>query len=396
MKKSICSWIVIPVFYAAAISLSMYSAAKAVETSSAQHMPIKIAAGILQKPGAIAWASDNKTIAFLSDSLQLYDISTGRTKNISISGISFIAAGPQNMLYFLYDEGSVRKLGGLDIGTFERKEIPIEQQPDGVIALSDNRGLLLITVSLTQKRLWAELSYTASLLDIKASRAKIIYQTQRTIQGKINTSDYQSGWLWAPLRPFETEILAMEYVKPPVVMPYLKIRLADYVTGKIRDAGRIEPLNMSTPVSWSPDGNRFAFPDMQGRLRIYEIKESLQNSPADSEHISGYYPSWNPKGSQIFFGGYITNSDGSGAEKLIDEGQNSMGIWSPDGGMLAIADRGGLYLIHNFRASRIPPDRIYSPDFTKKRMLLKELLVDKLISDQEYDERYNRLMKKEE
>ena len=385
--------LIVPVIYAAAMCAIMYSGAKASEVLPSQYRPVKIAAGIRQNPGAVAWTSDGKTIAFLNSSLQLYDVSTGRLREINIPSLSFISAGPRNMLYLLYNEGPNRRLASFDTGSMERREIPVPHQPDAVFALPDGKRLLLVSVRLTQKKLWAELSYTASVLDPESSKHTIIYEAQKTIPGRVGPSDYRSAWLWAGLRPFDTEILAVEYVKPPMVMSHLKIGLADYVTGKSREAGRIEHSDMSLPVSWSPDGNRFAFPDLLGRPGIYNIKEARQSGPVMSELITGYYPSWNPQGSQIYFGGYIINSDGSGTEKLIDDGKESMGLWSPDGRMLAIADRGSLYLIRDFRASVIPPDRTYDPALMKKRMLLKELLADKLITEQEYEERCNNLLK---
>lgn len=371
----------------------MYSAAAAAGDPAAQYRPIKIAAGVLQKPGSVAWSSDGKTIAFLGDTLRLYDVAAGSLRETDLLPPLFLSPGPGRLFYLLYGEDSRGILAGLDPVTLEKKETRLPERPDAVVALPDNRRLLLVSVRLDQKKLWAELSYQVSVMDLHSAITTKVFETQKTIPGRVRPQDYQSAWFWPGPRPFDTAMLSVEYVKPPVQMPYLKIGLADYHTGRSREFGRIDHRSMSVPVSWSPDGNRFAFPTSQGRLGIYRMGDTAQGSPPGVEHITGLYPAWNPRGSQIYFGGHIIHSDGSGSERILEGGEESMGLWSPDGSMLAVAHRGGLYLFRDIRATLIPPDRIYPHDFLNKRMLLKELLLEKLITDKEYEERWNNLLK---
>ena len=66
--------------------------------------------------------------------------------------------------------------------------------------------------------------------------------------------------------------------------------------------------------------------------------------------------------------------------------------WSPDGTKIAIVSSGDLWLLKDFNPHFIPPDKPLDEALSKKILLLKELMNEGLLTESEYQERYDRLM----
>lgn len=308
----------------------------------------------------------------------------------------FLCWGTDNLLYMLQKAEGGKLLSSIDPATLNRTDIPLPFEPDGIFALPQEKSLIMITAVFDQKRLWSEITYTLHLFDTKSSTIKKIYENRRTLPRRKETADYLSGWLWPGPRPGDSTFMTMEPVKPPVVMPYLQLGLVDYITGKAVAFGRIESPNFSVPASWSPDGRRFAFSGLDGVLHVYDIEQAVISTPEKSLPVRGNFPAWNPRGSQIYFGGHIIRSDGQQVDILGPEGQDSIGFWSPDGTKIAIATKSGLYIAGNYRPMLVHPDKVYTKEKTARLRLLKELLAEGLIPEQEYSERHDILMKNTE
>ena len=147
----------------------------------------------------------------------------------------------------------------------------------------------------------------------------------------------------------------MEQIKPPVFMPYSKISVVDFLTGKIQvitDNGRIK---RNIAGSWSPDGRRLALTDADGYFEMLDSGAGI--SVSVDRGSPGTYPSWNPKGSQIFIGGYVMDSDGKNKEELLPNSAKSLAKWSPDGTKIAILSNGDLWLLKDFKPHFVPPDK---------------------------------------
>lgn len=354
---------------------------------------LKLADSVTPSPGAVAWSPDGKKIAFISGAVVILDPESRSEKRVSVSSPYFLCWTADNLLYVLHRAEDRKVLIRIDTDTLKKTEVPLPFQPEGIFALPGEKTLVMVTAAFNQKRLWSEMTYAVHLFDPGSATAKKIYESSRTLPRQTKRADHLSGWLWAGPRPGDSAFLTMESVKPPVVMPYLQLGMVDFITGRAKTFGRIESPALSVPVSWSPDGRRFAFSDTDGILHMYDIERSVISAPEKGLHIRGTVPAWNPRGSQIYFGGHIIWSDGGKTDVLGPEGQDNIGFWSPDGRKIAIASKNGFYLFDDHRPVLVPPDRVPVEEKTVKLRLLKELLAEGLISEQEYIERYTILMK---
>jgi hypothetical protein len=356
----------------------------------------QVAGRVHHKPGALAWSPDSRHLAFISGNVFLLDTAGNRQEEVTIPDPIFLSWGTDTTLYVLYRELGQKKLCRIDAASLSRKDLPLASDPDAVFALPDSGGLLFVSARLEQKRLWTEFSYSLVLFDLDKETGKMLYEAQKRLPLKKMDETYLNGWFWSGIRPADSAVLTVEPVKPPVIMPYLQIGLVDYVTGKSREIGKISNGDMPMVASWSPDGGRFAFTDEQRRMAIFDVGNSSIVSPGGGIDIAGVYPSWNPKGSQIYFGGYILRSDGQQKEAIFPGAQGSFGVWSPDGTKIAILNNEELHLLSGYRPSAVPPDKIYSAATVRKLYLLKELLSEGLITAQEYEQRHDKLIRDRE
>ena len=363
------------------------------EAGSLTYAISRIASAVLHKPGALAWSADSRKLAFISGKVTLLDTGSNRRQEVDIPDPLFLSWAADGPLYVLYRESGQKKLCRIDTETLGRKDLPISSDPQALVALPDTGGLLLVSVSIDQKRLWTEFSYMLALFDPDKGSGKKLFEMQKRLPTKNLPADYINGWLWTGTRPADSTILTVEPVKPPVIMPYLQIGLFDYLTEKSREIGRIINGGMSTAASWSPDGRRFAFPDDQKHLAIFDSEGSAAINPETIEDINGSFPSWNPKGSQIYFGGHILRSDGQQKETLFPGAYDSLGVWSPDGTKIAILNGQDLHLLTGYIPSLIPPDKVFPGDLVRKLFLLKELLSEGLITTQEFENRRDNLIR---
>ncbi len=107
--------------------------------------------------------------------------------------------------------------------------------------------------------------------------------------------------------------------------------------------------------------------------------------------VSGKYPSWNPAGSRIYAGGYLVDSDGRNREQVVRNGRGSIGEWSPDGRMLAVAAGGDLLLFQDIRSAFVPPDKPLDRHMTGTLSRLRKQLAEGTLSREEYKDRKRNL-----
>ena len=120
------------------------------------------------------------------------------------------------------------------------------------------------------------------------------------------------------------------------------------------DGSNIIFLTNGRDPSWSPDGARITFMDMESR-QVMVIntdgsgKRQLTNNPGICN-----YPTWSPNGAQIAYslgysvegeGIHVMNADGSNDRLVLPE--TSWGLaWSPDGTELAISSNESLMIVN--------------------------------------------------
>lgn len=357
-----------------------------------EYKPVKIAGKVNQAAGSVAWSRDNRFIAFLNDGLNIYDINIGASKRIAIDSPYYVAWDDNNSLFVLYKKGLNKKLCTAGIKKLKCEDIPLNKAPEAVFPIADSAKLLVVSAQLKTAALWSDVYYELSIHDSDSGLTRTIYKAERTLPTKNPDIDFLSGWISQGLSPLDTTFLTMEYAKPPIFPPQLKIGVVDYMTGKIKTVGEFPHNKFSVQGSWSPDGQRFALPDQKGRLTIMNI---AGESSIPEKEVIGWHPSWNPRGSQIFIGGHIIDADGGRKVELAPKGADTSAYWSPDGTKMALLINDSLWLLDGFKPSIISPDKLPDKKLLKKLILLKELFTDKLISEEDYDSRYMKLLEKD-
>ena len=146
-----------------------------------------------------------------------------------------------------------------------------------------------------------------------------------------------------------------------------------------------------TGTSWSPDGRRLALSDATGRVVITDLRADAGSVEAES---AGFHPSWNPRGSLLYLGGYLVRSNGKTEAALLPDSPRSIAWWSMDGTRLAAVAEGELWLFDAFAPVFLPPDKPLDEALKNKLSLLKSQHRDGLVTLQEYQARRATLLER--
>lgn len=361
--------------------------------------PQKISEGVVPTTAPAAWSPDGKEIAFLTPgSLKVYNTETGKTRKTSIKEPFFVNWTEGDTIYVIHKEDGNKVLLAVKPASLKKKKVELETEPEAVFPITGTGGgggskhrLLVVTAGAKVLKIGTMLSYRLSAFDISTGRMKEIYKLGRIVPVLSAEIEYTSGWISPGPSPVDTLTIGVEHVNPPVVKPYLRVMAIDYLSGKAREIDRVPTRKFSAPASWSPDGKRLAMPGQSGRLIILEMNGRYR---VVNVEITGVSPAWNPRGSQIYFGGHIVDSGGEVRESIIPEGgAESSAFWSPDGRRLALlAADGELWLLKGFNPEFVHPDAAPAPGLKEKITALKELLEEGLIEADEYRQRRGRLL----
>jgi len=142
----------------------------------------------------------------------------------------------------------------------------------------------------------------------------------------------------------------------------IDLYVADAVTGKVvkkltnpNRTPHFDALSfISSSGTWSPDGQKFAFPVFDGgdmRLTIYDVDSESTDRKIEIQEVGAIQnPSWSPDGSRIAFSGmkggvsdlYILDlATGVARQVTNDRYADLQPTWSPDGRTIAfVTDRG--------------------------------------------------------
>lgn len=365
---------------------------------SAGYSHIKISAGVSARPGGLSWSPDNKRIAFIDKTLNIFDIEGKKQTGLDIKEPFFVSWAEGADILVLFKEDGRKALGIVDAGGLSVKKIRLDPEPEAIFPLrpygsNGAERLLILSSKIKVLSFGTDLSYSLFIYNIKDGTTKNIYTSSRIYPVKNPNIGYLPAWIHAGLNPLDGSFLIMEQIKPPVVRPYSKVGIIDHVTGKIQALTGDGNKKFYISASWSPDGTRLVLTGEDGRLEILGIYGGT--APVYSA-AAGLYPSWNPGGSQIFSGGYIISSDGKNKEELLPGSAESIAWWSPDGTKIAVISGDGLHLLEGFNPYFIYPDKPFNEHLSKKVVILKGLLSEGLLTENEYRERFDALLKERE
>lgn len=353
----------------------------------------KIPGAVGSGPGVISWSPDGERLAFISSgALHVYEVANGKEKTVKISRPFYVCWSTGSEIFVISEDGK-KHLGIVDASTLKMREVKLDIEPDAVFPLGDSGKALIVVSDIRAMTFGTLVNFNFFLCDLKEEAARKIFTTGDVFPSRRPDINYLKAWLHAGINRLDGSFLVMEHIKPPAWRTYYsKVIAVDPFSGTAETiTGDSEgPKSAYISAGWSADGKRVALSGIDGDLEIVNVRSA--SSPVIL-HLRGFYPSWNPAGSQIFSGGSIADSDGKGVKELIAGADESLGEWSPDGRKLAVASSGSLYLYGGFAPHFTGGDSAFDEKLSKDIYLLKGLLRDRLIKEDEYAARCERLMK---
>lgn len=363
--------------------------APSVTETALRYSPVRIASGVPASPGSMAWSPDGRRLAFIGKTLTVYDTGSGERKSFAIENPYYTAWAPNGTLYVLSrDKTGNVILSSLDVMDFTIRPIPLDHGADALYPTAGGKNLILLSATMKHHSFGTTISSTVVLRNVAANSSKTVYRSTKTYMMKNPDIASWTAWMHAGPSPLDDAMLAMEHVKPPDLAFYTNVNSIDLATGEISEMSDPNTKRTYLSASWSPDGKRAVVTDGNGRI---EVRDRQGKGSVIDWSLPAVYPSWNPGGSRIYAGGYLIDSDGRNKEALLINAAGSISQWSPDGTKLAVATGDVLLLFRNMSASYIPPDKPLDRALSKKLSLLKALVVEGVLSQQEYNERRNKL-----
>lgn len=356
--------------------------------AAARYHPVSIAAGVPSRPGAVAWAPDSSQLAFISDSVTVLDVrgEAPRTSRIDISAPHFLAWADNGTLSVLTRESGGDVLVQVDAAGRAITRKTLDRRADAVYPLDDQRSLLL-SLNAAQLKFGTQVSSALSLFDLASGTTSTLHASSRILQAGKRDTPLLTAWAHAGLNPLDGSFLLVEHFRPPVAAPYSRVLALDLASGALREITGQGERTLYLSAGWSPDGRTIALTGPGGRVEFRDLQGGhLREIPA-----SGLYPVWHPAGELLAVGGTLVSAVTGSNTPLITNGSGSIARWSPDGARLALITGGELLLFRDMAspASRASP---LDTDLKRKLHILQELLLDDLITREEYRERRSRLL----
>ncbi|MCK4910942.1 MAG: PD40 domain-containing protein [Thermodesulfovibrionales bacterium] len=358
--------------------------------------PLKLTSSFTPAPGMAAWSPDGRRIAYIARKLYVHDLTTDKRKKLPLGKPYFVAwGGDAPGILALYLEGDKTMLGIIDPDTLEARARAIPFRASAAYPLGGARGVLLVGSSLEKLRIGPRVAHELYHYDpVKDSFERKFHITRIYMPGAMRY-DHLRSWLPSGPGPITERMLFAKIVVPPVAPHHVTIIAIDPLVGDSADLRRLDEVWVPEGASWSPSGTRVAISTDDGSLRLLGMDGSLASV---DDSIKGRHPSWSPAGSQIYFGGHIINSDGTGKTPVLGNGSStpgkmsgSMAWWGPEGTDMALSAGGRLWLLRDVATPSLLREDAPLPGRRLKSIrMLRELLMEELITGQEYKERYER------
>ena len=328
-----------------------------------------IAKDVKAAPGMAAWLDPGHLVFISSGHLFIYNVRTGKLSERpgkagsagayyflgrSEWGVAALSVADRKPRLFILRNG-----GSVTAGSLQMEKLPdqgISGNPRAAFALPIPGRFLLVYLSLKETSIGLEENGRLVLLDTSAGKTagKVLYSSSRYLPGQWAecAPSALAGWTWAMPDNSGKFYPLIETEAPPVAPAFAKLEILDFVAGAVKEIGRLDYTACQVAVSPSSDG---AGRGIQLVLASEHGLSYYDNGAIKTiGHMMGIYPSQNPSGGLIYVGGWIVSrKKGSVAGwgypfKLISVAQDSAGFWSPDGRLLAVANKRGLYLYSGF------------------------------------------------
>ncbi len=347
------------------------------------------------RPGAVAWSPDSSRIAVITGAdLSIFDPEAG--KKLSVPGINplFIDWSPGENLLLVHNERGRNELAQVSPIDGTINSVPLDDIPVAAKWLNPPDDFIVLFHDVERYSIGAFVSYKYVALFNGREEQFLKWGTYLPTHNP--DIDAVSGWTFSGIRPVHGSVITPEYHNPPRMPPFTLLKTVDPVISEEREITMLDSARYSVPSSWSPDGSRLAVTNDQGQLIVIDINNPEDLQPANDD-ARGLYPSWNPKGSQIYLGGWLMKSDGAVLEQIISDASESIGIWSPDGTRLVVLHEDELLYFEGFlptynNADRPMDERLRG--IRDKIRFMKDLLKEGLIPMDEFKVRRSGYFKK--
>lgn len=360
------------------------------DPSALRRDPVRITGGVRSSPGAVAWSPDGRHLAFISGgSVRVIDPPSVKQRKLALRQASALAWSPGGELFVLAQEEGRSALYIVEQDRDAPRRLPIDRQADMLYAL-DDKTLVLASVRAEHTRIGIQVAQDAAHYTLASGATASFYSFNRFFTASVTDGDLFAAWLHGGLNPLDRSFLIIEPIKPPMLAPYSRVSCVDTFSEADRQVTQNDRSGIYVSGCWSPDGRRIALVNRNSRIELWEPK-ARSSSPLPSP--PGRYASWNPRGSDIFFGGWILSSSGGSAVPLILNAPASLGIWSPDGTQLAVAAHGQLLLFKHFSPFFSGSDQPLDPVMAERVRQLGRLVRDGLLPEKEYSERRGALLR---
>jgi hypothetical protein len=370
------------------LSATISCSPRRVPSDAAPHHPARLASGVPSQPGSASWSPDGKRIAFISTTVNIYNREHGTSKAIGINNPSYLLWTADQELLVIAQSENTAELCLVEPETLAVTRHALDNAARALYPL-DTEKLLVLSAKQTMLKIGIKMDYQLATYDRREAKQKNLYSFSK-IYPRQTSGEPLFAWLHAGMDPLNDVLLAMELITPPVIAPYTRLLEIDVLSGEALEIAAPRKT-VYTAASWSPDGRRLALSDDAGRLLITDLRAGTVEAA-----VTGFHPAWNPKGSLLYLGGYLVQSDGKTEAALLPDSPRSIGWWSGDGSQLAVASDGDLWLFDSFAPVFLPPDRPLDETLKTKLSSLKNLQREGLITMQEYQDRRARLLERSE
>jgi hypothetical protein len=341
------------------------------------------------QPGAAAWSHDSKHLAVIKDNgLAIIDTDSGISKMILGIKPAFIDWYPGKDILVVNKDGGKNELIVINPDDGSMRTLAARESLIAAKWLDPPGSCILYDSEVKQRSIGTFAAYGFTKLD--NGKEETFYKLESYLPTREKGVDAVSGWIYAGIRPLHDTALILEFRNPPVVEPFTLFKTADPLITEETLIAKFFSSRFSVPSSWSPDGSLLSVTNDKGLLVIIDPDKPGNMLPLNHE-ISGRYPAWNPRGSQIYIGGWLMRPDGSAVKKLVSNAFDSIGIWSPDGTRLAVITGTDLLYFDGFLPESGGMESADRENIRERLRLLKKLFKEGLISDEEFKARRKKL-----
>lgn len=347
--------------------------------------PFLVSDGVVLDEAAFAWAPDGLRAGWIDDGMVvIYDTVVKKQVARTRGGYSALLWDDSG-LYAIRGSGEKTAVSVIDPDSGRvAREIPVGVSASRLYRSARDGELILGWQAFKREKIGIDVNYALYVLDLKTGKLDKKYSDYHIGFGRNVDARFYRGW--AGVSGLDTQALLVDYISPPALRSYMRFVLVDYLQNTKNDIGRTEALELTSRASWNSDGRRVALALEGDGIAFLDIKDGKLSV---LEGFSGLWPSWSPSGDKLYFGGFLISPDGTRKEEILNNAGRTIGWWSPDGTRLAVADaNSSIRLITGFApsASGVKPG-------TRQRLLdLKGLLIDGLISQDEFNTRRDRLL----